>query len=664
MRGAAHNTAIHQTGESDKTLLLEGARWTLEVEPASGSAGLRTPDGRPLFRFPVGARILFSPGEEETSPPFRTEQTGDDTLALVSRGSDFSRHVVEFEARARFLVMRFRGEAARPVRVRETRLLSRNGRGAELRDLLEGFSPSPLHGRNGEDALFSMTPRAGTEDSYFTPPPLLLGLHMPAGWVGVGLQCLPDATGVGLTSAWEVIADQPGGHVETPGGGAYCAPPLLFVFGEDPWELLEEYRCALVELGETPAHRGEPGAMPDWWKAPLYCTYGDQILEMQPHWCTDLDWAHPAYTSEWVREKVEALERRLGWSGFTVVIDAFWTDPWNADPVPSERFADLPGLIAWLHKRGHRVLLWYFPFHTALTGGRGRLAREFDVLEPGTPVDAREGRIDTTAPGFRAYAAELCRRMFTRDGLDADGLKLDFLFRLRDPLTARYQRPEMGTGLREARLWLEVFGEEARRLRPDVLLNWSAAAPQVDGLFASNRTHDVHTDPLEFQRRARICAIACPGTPVNMDGCLMRADWVEEAYLAATVYGIPSLYYSRRFHGSEPVSEETMRILSALFQLAAQKPWGQARFLDYGRWRLESHGRVVGESIEGRALILFPSASEGRILCLDSKRRRLPLHGRLLTDIEPRPGALMVRDGHLEADWVRGVVYRLTVKEE
>lgn len=486
---------------------------------------------------------------------------------------------------------------------------------------------------------------------------------MPAGWAGIGLANLPDAEGMLLTDSWEALIDRPSGHIVTGPGEYYSPPPVVFVFAEDPWSLLERFRAALAELGQAGCTPVEERSLPGWWKAPFYCTYGDQIIEMQPHWCTDLDWAHPDYTSDWVREKVAALERRLDWNGFTVIIDAFWTDPWNADPIPSARFKDLPGLIEWLHARGHKVLLWYFPFHTGLTDGRGRLAREFQVLEPGLPEDAPEGAIDATAPGFRAYAAEISRRMFGKDGLDADGVKLDFLFRLRTPANARYHRPEQGMGLREARLWLEIFAEEARTVKPDVHINWSAADPRFDGLFSSNRTHDVHRDPLEIQRRARICAAGCPETPVHMDGCLMRASWAEEAYLAAAVYGIPSLYYSHTFQGGDPIPDETMSILSTLLQLAAEKPWGRARFLGYGRWLLESAGKVVAESVEGRALVMFPTGGEGRVFSLDSRRRRLPLHGRTLVGIEPRPAALMVRDGHVEADWVRGILYRLTLKE-
>jgi hypothetical protein len=664
MQGRGTQATAEREHASGGQFLLRGRTWLLEVTPESGWGWLRLPDHTPLFRFPVAARTVLADGREEETPSavqWRSEE--ERRVTLTARGTVWAEHHLSFEAHENFLLVRFCGKAATPLRVRETLLFSRDKRGLELRSMFEGFAPVPLHGRDSEEALFSMVPCSSTVQSYLTPPPALVGIHMPAGWAGIGLASLPDAEGMLLTDSWEVLIDRPFGHIETGAGEYYSPPPVVFVLAEDPWALVERFRAALVELGQAGGTPIEERSLPGWWKAPFYCTYGDQIIEMQPHWCTDRDWAHPAYTSDWVREKVAALERRLDWDGFTVIIDAFWTDPWNADPVPSERFEDLPELVRWLHARGHKVLLWYFPFHTALTDGRGRLAKEFQVLEPGLPEDAAEGAIDATAPGFRAYAAEISRRLFGRNGLDADGLKLDFLFRLRSPGNARYHCPEQGMGLREARLWLEIFAEEARKVKSDVHINWSAGDPHFDGLFSTNRTHDVHRDPLEIQRRARICTAGCPGTPVQMDGCLMRASWAEEAYLAATVYGIPSLYYSHTFHGGDPIPDETMGILSTLLQLAAEKPWGRARFLGYGKWQMESAGKIVAESVEGRALVMFPSDVEGRIFSLDSRRRRLPLHGRTLVGIEPRPAALMIRDGHVEADWVRGVLYRLTLKE-
>lgn len=664
MRAGNGNAVIERERPRESLERLEGVRWSLDFDPAGGWGWLNAADGRLLFRFPVSARTVLSGGrEEEPAPPFRCRRDGNGRLIATAAGQAWREHRFELEGHGQFLLVRYQATARESVRVERTLLLSREQRGLELGNILEGFSPAPLHGTSGEQALLSMTPRIATGRSYFTPPPALVGAHLPAGWVGIGLAELPDALETGLTGSWEVEADRPAGHIETPAGEMYSPPPLVFVFGDDPWELIERYRGALVELGQADSTPVEHRSLPGWWKAPFYCTYGDQIVEMQPHWCTDRDWAHPAYTSDWVREKVAALERRLGWSGFTVIIDAFWTDPWNADPVPSRRFEDLPDLIGWLHGRGHRVLLWYAPFITALTGGRGRLAREFGVLEPGVRDDAEEAAIDATAPNFQAYAAEVCRVMFGSQGLDADGVKMDFLFRLRDPAHALYHRPGQGMGMREARLWLQIFCDEARKVKPDVHINWSAADPRFDGLFGSNRTHDIHCDPLEIERRARICALGCPGTPVNMDGCLMRAGWVERAYLAGALYGIPTLYYSHTFHGGDPVTDETMAILSALLQVAAEKPWGRPRFLDYGRWQLESGGRIAGETVDGCALILFCPSGEGRIFSLESRRRRLPLHGRSLESIDPRPSALMVRDGHIEADWVRGTLYRLRVKE-
>jgi hypothetical protein len=47
-----------------------------------------------------------------------------------------------------------------------------------------------------------------------------------------------------------------------------------------------------------------------------------------------------------------------------------------------------------------------------------------------------------------------------------------------------------------------------------------------------------------------------------------------------------------------------MATLGKIMRLSAARPWGQPEFVGYGHWRLRQRGQVVGECIDGKALVL------------------------------------------------------------
>lgn len=223
--------------------------------------------------------------------------------------------------------------------------------------------------------------------------------------------------------------------MEWRGGDTYEGPRVVFYFPRDGWDVMARFRQLLEADGQVAK---PPAARTAWWKRPAYCTYGDQIMAMQPALYTCAYWDHPHYTQAWAERAVRLAEERLGWREFTVVLDAFWQRAWDPDPTPDPvRFPRQRQLVGRWHDRGHRVLLWYQPH--AVDAGKadyGALAQQFGVVgryvEPELPALGQPPLrfLDYTAPQAEAYLREVARRLFSDDpdALNADGVKLDFLF--------------------------------------------------------------------------------------------------------------------------------------------------------------------------------------------------------------------------------------------
>ncbi len=644
----------------NKTVLVEAEKYRLKVDPALGWAELADKSGHEYFRFPLDVEVALPDGERTQMPLPLSASVKEGEIKLLSAGAGpWAEERITIKPTEEFFVLGYSAQAREAARVCECRLFYRDSCGMLLRNMYQGFNPSPLHGKNALEDLYSLTPTVDTANSYYTPAPLNVGIGMPGGWVGIGMVDLPNGTTFGFNNTWGLLVDEPWGHIVTPAGGEYTAPRVVFTFPSDEWDGIAAYRTALLNLGTAATVPIEEKGLPDWWKRPMYCTYGDQILEHQPYWLTDWYWGSPNFTSDWVRDAVSGVEKRLGYKEFTVIIDAFWMDKWDADPTPSSRFPDMRKLIDWLHERGHKVLLWYFPFETCLENGCGEDARRFGVLPPETPPDAKNAPIDVTSPNFPAYAAYVAERLFGSDGLDADGLKIDFLAHLRHPRGASYQNPDAGIGIKEGLRWLKIFGEAARSIKPDVHLNWSAADPHFEGFFNSNRTHDTHFTPEEFERRVRIASLAAPNGMINFDGCLMRPEWFDSCYLPAALYGTPSLYYSRRFHGGKEVEDEQLQVLGRLFEICARREWGRVRYLSPGCWRLENGNGIAGETVDGKTLILKDGRLSATIFSMEDAVLSVPLLGLDAKGIDPVPHGLKIEDGTATALWKRGKAYKV-----
>lgn len=654
---------------SDTLTTVHAVRYQLTIDLLSGLGNLATGDGNPLFELPFDVRMKTTDGDMHMPTPLAAHVKGDQVVLQ-------SQNPTPMCSTQQLILHCFEGYFTVQYRVTV----------ADRRQLI----PTTIHYfRDPELGLrihhvkagFSVPDRSDCEIQYYDvfPSVSLQGLASPAllnialqfhhGVVGMGLLDYPNSVRFGLVSPFAggdefmgVLVDALGGNITLDANDTYTGPELAITFPEDKWTSITTFRQVCTDHKQI-VHTGLDDK-PDWWKRPTYCTYGDQIMHLQPALYSDRYWSSPEYTRQWVMDMVSLAERRLGWNEFTVIVDAFWQKPWNPDPVSdAERFPDMRGLVDWLHDRGHKVLLWYAPLACSQDTSCGTIAARHGLKTNYTGfLGCRY--FDFSSHTAKAYLEEIAHTFFSSDSdcLDADGLKMDFLMGVAPPEEGcTYEQPDNGMGIRASRRFLELFSQEARRVKSDVLLNYSASDPRVGHLFGMNRLHDTKVSPLERERRARVSALANPHLLIDSDGAVMMSDWVEHTYISAAIYSTPCLYYVDRFGDDQRLPAKTMNAIGRLCEVCSRRQWGIPQFVDYGSWRsVRPDGSVVAESYDGKMCWLLTANGTAEAICLtDQPQRKLCLHGRRIVSVAPEPEHLEINDDGVSADWSTGQVYTI-----
>jgi hypothetical protein len=160
--------------------------------------------------------------------------------------------------------------------------------------------------------------------------------------------------------------------------------------------------------------------------------------------------------------------------------------------------------------------------------------------------------------------------MLAPDGLDADGIKLDFTARTPTGEATVHHGTAWGVDLL-GRL-LDVIADEARTAKPDALVIGHAPNPLLAPALGMLRLNDALRldDPrpladitAQYRHRAAIVRTACPGIPIDTDDWCApdRAGW--RAYARAKVeLGVPALYYTTGLDLSgEPLDDEDAALI-------------------------------------------------------------------------------------------------------
>ncbi|OGV59128.1 MAG: hypothetical protein A2X49_02205 [Lentisphaerae bacterium GWF2_52_8] len=424
----------------------------------------------------------------------------------------------------------------------------------------------------------------GNEDTCakFSPPPFAVGI------LGGGRKMLLAVAadpGWHLWNQVEFAADREGvsvridleGHSDPQKLASHLR--ITLTSGEQDESLLALLSRGLGSLYPD-AYRESSQPIPEWWKRPIYCGWGDQVsLSMY------LEGVGPepralAYNTQGLYERWIRRLEEAGLPFGTVAIDSGWSPAGTLKP-NKDNWPNLKEFTRRQHEAGRKVLLW---IATWLWDG---LPDEWCVFADGVKLCA-----DPTNPEYRKYLREQVHELLSPEGFDADGFKIDQL-----AYSPSERRPRGGpqfgrtdyyptpkTPIRLAgsswgcellhQLQLDIYSA-AKAAKPDCLITSSTVHPYFHDTLDMVRIHDMGAVAKDIfaamGARADLGKAALPKKLTDSD------DWIHTDYdlwlrytSGSAVIGVPCIFYSDRFMlnwYAEPATSEIP--LSDLKKIAA-----------------------------------------------------------------------------------------------
>lgn len=363
--------------------------------------------------------------------------------------------------------------------------------------------------------------------------------ELPDGeWAGIGLaapiqeQTFTSLHYTGGTDGFSLRLDYEG-HTRV--AGEFRTPTVVVGFGaSDGYDALRRHRELLVTRGLVPVRDTPP---PAHWRQPIFCGWGAQCHLAKVTGRRAQDLATQANYDDFL-----ATLAGHGVVPGTIVVDDKWqTEYATCRPDPA-KWPDLRGWIADRHERGQRVLLWWKAWDV-----EGAPTEACVRAPDGTPV-----ALDPQSDACRALIEDVMGHMLGPDGLDADGLKVDFIARTPSGVTLWHAGESWGADLLH-RLLAQVY-TSAKRAKPDALIVTHTPNPAFVDVTDMIRLNDVLMLDAAYQQtpvvahmtyRARVARAVCDGLLVDTDGwCLPgRRTWAD--YLERQpMLGVPALYYA------------------------------------------------------------------------------------------------------------------------
>lgn len=549
--------------------IISGAWYRLTVRDDAPVAWLDDLEGRHWAELRLLASVDTIDGPDETlelGGPAVDELPGGTRLTWTYRSSrwDAKRLVIETTAAGLRIHVEVEGSGS----LGDVRLLG--GRavmpasGGGL--LLSGawfetlFCPSPTHPLSivrpaSVSAVIGVVSGSepGRGNWFFTPGPLVYaaarapiedGTRIPEGpWLTFGLEAGLDRLNV-PGFAWDAVdrgfclrLDHEG-HTRV--GGEWRSPVLVIAHAEDPSAAIAAHRDGLAAAGLLPAGPVRGRATPAWWREPIFCGWGAQCrLALQ----AGLGFrGAPSFATQATYDSLlDHLEGRGVVPG-TVVVDDKWQAAYGTCLPDETKWPDMRGWIAARRARGQRVLLWWKAWDAEGTP---------DAWSIRTATGASLG-LDPTHPDGRATIQAAVHSMLAPDGLDADGLKIDFTARTPSGVAARAHGDRWGIALLHE--LMAVVAAEARRVKPDALLVGHSPNPLFGDVLDMVRLNDTLRldDPEprvdvvpQMRYRAAVARAALPDHLVDTDDWCApdRATWRRFLEIKPEL-GVPALYYA------------------------------------------------------------------------------------------------------------------------
>lgn len=318
------------------------------------------------------------------------------------------------------------------------------------------------------------------------------------------------------------------GHVTV--DGSWTTPGILVLAGDDPWEILQQYRDYYFASGIARPHSAEP--VPRFWHGPILCGYIEQLIHGPVRKEHPMKLARESFYEENVLGKAE----KYGLTPRILIIDDKWQTDYANDVADPSKFPDMRGFIDRRHAQNINTLLWF-----KLWDAEG--------ADPAwcTENQSGERRIDPSNPGYLEILDRSLYRLLSCDPgcYDADGLKIDFGFF--NPMGRNVKTCSGKYGVELFYDYLEHIYRRAKEIKPYALMNCSPCHPYFANACDQARIHDYspqnRNNREELALRMKLYATALPGVLIDTDnaGFNSRRDTMRWL-LTQHHYGVPALY--------------------------------------------------------------------------------------------------------------------------
>jgi hypothetical protein len=545
-------------------MIVERPSYRLELESQGRFATLRSPSGDHWLTLTLFAAVDCDEAVDETLA-VDTPQVNGSTIEITRASTIWERAGLTLECGEDSLTIQawVEGEGSlTDVNLLGGRYLpstpSANGffpTGTSFRTLFSSNPGDPAKlvrsaaeravlGCNGDGAL-------GRGHWFFTPPPLYLALStdevdnpeaaVEGGWLGLSIAVPVDqltfvqAVYVPGDRAFHLVLEHEG-HTHV--SGRYDAPALvLSPATTTPYVGIRAYRDTLVARGSAPAVLDR--VPPEWWSKPMFCGWGAQC-----HLSSIGHGPAPSLSTQANYDGFLAALEEHGLLPGTIVIDDKWQETYGQNESDRAKWPDLRAWIADRHERGQHVLLWWKAWDPE------GLPEELCIRRPdGVPVAA-----DPTNPRFRALLRDVMHELIGPEGLDADGLKIDFTARTPSGHALSAEGGEWGISLLH-RL-LSVVYAEVKQSKHDALVITQTPHPSFANVTDMVRLNDMlrldDPGPLpvsavvaQMRYRALVAKAALPEVLIDTDDWTIpdKRTWREYLELKSDL-GVQSLYYA------------------------------------------------------------------------------------------------------------------------
>jgi hypothetical protein len=397
----------------------------------------------------------------------------------------------------------------------------------------------------------------GRLNAIFSPPPLVLALGGGSRWLGIGVReevrrlTFTQLRYEPLDGGYLLRLDHEG-HTRV--RGSWSSPRLVLAPADSPWDAVAGYRehLAAHDLAPDP-----PTPAQDWWRRAIFCGWGAQCAQAARSGGSAMELSRQDRYDGWLARLADH-----GLRPGTIVVDDQWQAEYGLPEPHPDRWPRLEEWIAERHRDGQRVLLWWRAW-----APHGLPVDECVVDARGRPVAA-----DPTHPAYRERLRETMAALLGPDGLDADGLKVDFTQRAPSGSSLVAHGDSWGVAMLHE--LLTGIYTSAKQAKPDSLVITHTPHPSFGDVCDMVRLNDVlESDPTgapvpasdQLRARHAVATRSLPHHLVDTDQWPMqtRADWLGYAEEQVRL-GVPALYYVDSIDNSgEPITGADLEQVAA-----------------------------------------------------------------------------------------------------